>query len=116
MLPGSGGRRLDRARSAAETRRGRRLDHAVLLDKGRALAIMRMARRLFHAEYRREANVAAFHDAAPFVARLGAEQLRDPLLHRGPRFAVELPGQFLALKPPEPTPLLLNLRSHHPTP
>ncbi len=56
------------------------------------LTIIRMARRLFHAEHEREADVAALHDAAPFVARLGAEQLGDPLLHRGPRFAVKLPG------------------------
>src|SRR5712692_16410 len=110
MLTRAGGRPLDRAWSAAETRRRRRLDHAVLFDKGRALAIMRMARRLFHAEHGREANVATLHDAAPFVARLGAEQLRDPLLHRGPRFAVELPGQFLALEPREPQQLLVELR------
>src|SRR6266436_6943682 len=36
------------------------------------LTIIRMARRLFHAEHEREADVAALHDAAPFVARLGA--------------------------------------------
>src|SRR5258708_7108484 len=98
MLSRSGGWTLDRAWSPAEAGRGRRLNHAVLFEKGSALAVVRGVRCFLHAENGSEADVAAFHDAAPFVARLGAEEGGEPFLHFGPGVAIVLAGKLLALE------------------
>jgi len=73
MLARIGGRALDLAGRAREARRGTRLRNAIDLDEGPTMTVVRMMRRLVHAEHRREAYVAALHDLAPIVARLGAK-------------------------------------------
>src|SRR5258708_6201172 len=98
MLARLGRRALNLARRARESRRRPRLRHAALFDKSSAMLVVRMLRRFIHVEYRREANIAALHDLAPLVASLGAEQRLQPLLHLGPRFAILLMRQFLALQ------------------
>ena len=98
MLARLGRRALNLARRARESRRRPRLCHAALLDESSAMLVVRMLRRFIHVEHRREANVAALHDLAPLVASLGAENRLQPLLHRGPRLAILLMRQFLALQ------------------
>src|SRR5208282_6626530 len=93
----------------AESGRRPRLCHAALLDESSAMPIVRMARRFIHAEHRRETNVAALHDLAPFVARSGAEQRLQPLLHRGPRLAILLMRQILALEARQPEQFVVEL-------
>src|SRR5208337_4129121 len=102
-------RALNGARRAAESGRRRRLRHSPLLDESSAMPIVRMARRFIHAEHRRETNVAALHDLAPLVARFAAEQRLQPLLHRGPRLAILLMRQLLALEARQPEQFLVEL-------
>src|ERR1700685_2102690 len=109
MLSGTRCRTLDLARRAAETRRRRRLHHAVDLDEGSSMAVMRMLRRFEHVKHGREADLAAFHDRAPFVAGLGLEQRLEPLLERRPLRAIVLTRQLLAFQPGQPQQLGVEL-------
>src|ERR1700674_4723255 len=110
MLARSRGRALNLARRARESGSRAGLSHPTLLDESSAMLHVRMLGRFFHAEHRREANVAAFHDLAPLVARLRAEQRLQPLLHRRPRLAILLMRQLFALKPRQPEQLRVELR------
>src|SRR5262249_40788996 len=74
VLPGHGGRPLDRRRRPAEAGRGGGHERSFDLDEGVAREVMRMCGRLAERQDGREADVRAFHDAAPFVARPGAEE------------------------------------------
>ena len=47
--------------------------YAVDLDEAAACDVVRMLRRLGQVEDRREADIAAFHQRAPFIAGLAAE-------------------------------------------
>ena len=60
------------------------------VDEDLARGHVRMLRRFRHGQDRREADVGAFHDRAPFVARLALEHLRQLLLQRRPGLAVHL--------------------------
>src|SRR5262249_10352134 len=80
MLAALGGAALDAFLGAREARRGGRLREARDVDIGAARLGVRMLRGLGHGEHGREADVAALHDGAPFVARLGAEDAFQPAL------------------------------------
>src|SRR5208283_4292791 len=54
-------------------------------------------------------DVAALHDLAPFVARPGAKQRLQPLLHRGPRIAIMLIRQLLTLESRQAEQFLVEL-------
>ena len=69
---------------------GRRLRHAVALDEDLSRGHVRMLRRFRHGQDRREADVGAFHDLAPVLARLALEHLCQLLLQRRPGLAVHL--------------------------
>src|SRR5689334_108327 len=84
MLAWSGGWALDCAGRTAKTRRRRRLCDAVLYNESSPTLVMRVLRRLVHAQDRRETNIGAFHDFAPFVAGLGQEECLEPFFHPGP--------------------------------
>src|SRR3954451_932500 len=99
VLAALGGRALDAFLGAREARRGGGLREALDVDIGVARLGMRMLRGLLHGEHRREADVGALHDRAPFVARLGLEDAVEPALELGPRIAVVLRRQVLALEP-----------------
>src|SRR3546814_10472850 len=77
MLAGPAG--LDRPRGLAETRCGRGLDHAVMLDEGPAGLVVVIMGRFVHRQDRREAGVERLEQPAPFVARF-REELRPDLL------------------------------------
>src|SRR5262245_50310938 len=99
MLAGARRWPLDLPGSAAETRGGTGLHHPFYLDESTAMPVAGMFGRLFHAQYRCKAHVAAFHDLAPLVPGLAFEELGQALFERGPRGAIHLVGQLLALKP-----------------
>src|SRR3546814_5137548 len=80
MLAGPAG--LDRPRGLAETRCGRGLDHAVMLDEGPAGLVVVIMGRFVHRQDRREAGVERLEQPAPFVARF-REELRPDLLLEG---------------------------------
>src|SRR5216683_229345 len=77
-------------RRARETRRRRGLGDAVAADENLSRRHMRMIRRFAHGQDRREADVGALHDLAPFVAGLGLENTFKLLLQRWPCLAVHL--------------------------
>src|SRR4051812_2779494 len=83
-------RLADRGRRAREARRGRWLCYAVALDKHLARGHVRMIRRFRHGQDRCEADVGAFHDLAPILARLALEDFRQLFLQRRPCLAVHL--------------------------
>src|SRR5581483_1039411 len=98
MLTRSRRRPLDRSGRPAEARRRGGLHHPVGSNESSAMLVMGMMRRLAHAEHRREADIAAFHDPAPFVAGFGFEQRGHALFHLRPRLAVVLWGELLGLE------------------
>src|SRR6185503_19178001 len=90
VLAAFGGGALDAFLGARETWRGGGLRKALHVDIGAARLGVRMLRGLLHGEHRREADVTALHDRAPFVARLGLEDALEPALELRPRLAVVL--------------------------
>src|SRR5260370_25485412 len=73
VLAAPGGRTLHALLGAREARRGGRLRETRDIDIGLARLGVRTLRGLRPGEHRRKADVGPFHDRAPFVARLGAE-------------------------------------------
>src|SRR5271170_907257 len=102
MLAGTCRRALNLAWRSRESRRRSRLRHPARLDESSAMLVVRMLRRFRHTQHGREADVATLHDFAPFVARLGEEQLLHALLHLGPRLAILLMRQFFTLEARQP--------------
>src|SRR5882757_546751 len=98
VLAALGGGTLDALPGAREARRSGGLREARDVDIGAARLGVRMLRRLLHGEHGREADVGALHDRAPFIARLGAEDVLHPALELRPRLAVHLSRQALALE------------------
>src|SRR5690348_6810267 len=98
VLAALSGGSLDRFLGAREARRGGGLREARHVDIGVARLGMRMLRGLLHGEHGGEADVAAFHDRAPFVARLGLEDLGEPAFELRPGLAVHLCRQRFALQ------------------
>src|ERR1700682_5282909 len=74
----------DRRWRAGKTWRWRGLGDAVAGDKNLSRRHVRMVRRFAHGQDRREADVGALHDLAPFVAGLGLEDILQLLLQRRP--------------------------------
>src|SRR5579872_109020 len=75
---------------AREAWRGCGLGGAVAVDEGLSRRHVGMSRGFREGEYRREADIAAFHDAAPFLAGLGLEYVRQFLPQRRPSGALHL--------------------------
>src|ERR1044072_2055100 len=90
VLAALGGWALDALLGAREARCRSGLREARDVDIGAARLGMRMLGSLLHGEHRREADVGAFHDGAPLIARLGAEDAGQPALELRPRLAVHL--------------------------
>src|ERR1700688_4090528 len=65
----------DRRWRARKSRRRRGLGDAMTGDEGLSCRHVRMLGCLFHGQNRSEADVGAFHDLAPLVARLGLEDI-----------------------------------------
>src|ERR1700730_1047319 len=80
----------DRRGCARKTRRRGRLGDAVAGDENVSGGHVRMLGRFRHGQDRREADVGAFHDLAPFVTRLALEHLCEFFLQRWPRVAIHL--------------------------
>src|SRR5437667_7223029 len=110
MLAAPRRRALDALLGAREARRGGGLRKARDVDIGVARLGVWMLRGLGHGEHRREADVGAFHDRAPFIARLGAEDRLEPALELRPGVAVALRRQALARQSGLLEQLLVELR------
>src|ERR1700722_17006630 len=98
VLAALGGGSLDAFLGAREARRGGGLREARDIDIGAACLGVRMLRGFLHGEHGGEADVGALHDGAPFIARLGAEDVLHPALELRPGLAVHLRRQALALE------------------
>ena len=80
----------DRRRRARKARRWCGLGDAVAGDERFARGHVRMLGGFLHGQDRREADVGAFHDLAPFVAALGLEHLDQFFFQRRPGVAIEM--------------------------
>src|SRR3546814_9723127 len=96
MLAGPAG--LDRPRGLAETRCGRGLDHAVMLDEGPAGLVVVIMGRFVHRQDRREAGVERLEQPAPFVARFREELRPDLLLEGRPAGRVRRIAEFVRIE------------------
>src|SRR5476649_1313728 len=98
VLATLGGGSLHAFLGTREARRGGGLREAQHVDIGVARLGVCVLRGLLHGENRCEADVGAFHDRAPFVARLALEHALEPALELRPRLAIHLRRQRLALQ------------------
>src|SRR3954447_18060614 len=69
-----------------------------------------MMRGLSHGQNRRKADVGAFHDVAPLLARPGFENLEQLLLERGPSLAIHLGIEAVIRQPCKLTQQCIELR------
>src|SRR5882757_852308 len=99
VLAALGGRSPDAFLGAREARRGGGLREARDIDIGAARLGVRMLRGFLHGEDGGETDVGALHDGAPFIARLGPEDVLHPALELRPGLAIHLRRQALALEP-----------------
>src|SRR5262245_47649568 len=86
---------LHRTGGAAEARGRPRLHHSLDLHKRATVTVMRVRWRLVHTEDGREAYLPPLHQAAPFIAGLGAENRRQSFGQRRPRGLIVLAREFL---------------------
>jgi hypothetical protein len=118
VLARPGGRASDRTGGAAESRRGRGLEHAVDRHERRPGHAVLVAGRLIEGENGRKAGLQRLQQLHPLLPGTGPEDDREAIPHGRPRGLVQLRGQLVQGQPErldqDPVELRLVRRHRHP--